>query len=206
MKRKLRIAIQNKGRLMEACTEYLKSMGLKFRKNDGELLVPCKNADIEILFVRCSDIPIYVEKNIADFGILGENVLCERRSDLSIVQKLGFGKCSLIIAVPKYSSLKSIEDLEDERIATSYPYTLKKYLRKNKVNASIVEIKGSVELAPSLNLADAVCDITQTGGTLKQNNLRIIDSVLQSEAVLVGGPSVSKQVFENFNSYLTQTI
>ncbi len=206
MKRKLRIAIQKKGRLLEASTEYLKSIGLKFRKNDGELLVPCKNADIEIMFVRCSDIPIYVEKNVADFGILGENILCERQSNLSIMQKLGFGKCSLIIAAPESSFIKTIEDLEGERIATSYPYTLKKYLRKNKVNASIVEIKGSVELAPSLNLADAVCDITQTGGALKQNNLRIIDTVLQSEAVLVGSSSVSEKAFENFNSYLTKTI
>jgi ATP phosphoribosyltransferase len=180
-------------------------MGLEFHKNDGDLLVSCSNADVEILFVRCSDIPIYVEKNVADFGILGENILYERRSELDIVQKLGFGKCSLIIAVPDTSSIENPDDLEDERIATSYPYSVKKYLKKNKVNASIIEIKGSVELAPSLNLADAICDITQTGRTLRNNNLKIIDTVFHSEVVLVGGPTVARKALHNFQSYLIKT-
>jgi ATP phosphoribosyltransferase len=143
--------------------------------------------DIEPLLVRNSDIPVYVNYGIADFGIVGENVLLEQNCKLKIVKKLGFGKCSLIIAAPK-----GVKDLFEERIATSYPNTLRKYLRKKKINASIIKINGSVEICPALGLCDAVCDITQTGKTLKENKLKIIEKVLDSQAVLIKSPNNEK--------------
>lgn len=176
----LRIAIQNKGRLRKPSIDYLKSLGLKFKTNEKALILPCKNADIEILFVRNGDVPIYVEKGAADFGIVGKNVLEEGQFNFDLTKNLGFGICSLVVAAPK-----GIENLEEERIATSYPCSLKEYLKKKSINASIVEIRGSVEIAPALNLADAICDITQSGKTLQKNNLKILDSVFDSEACLI---------------------
>lgn len=185
----LRIAIQGKGRLQKPSEKFLKSLGLKFKNKGRRLIVPCTNKEAEILYVRNGDIPEYVANEAADFGIVGENVLREKNKTFEIVQKLGFGACSLVIAVPKKSKISKIADLEGERIATSYPNTLKKYLKKNKVNASVIEIKGSVEIAPSLDLADAICDLSQTGRTLQENNLRVIATVLESQAVLICAPS-----------------
>ena len=181
MKNKMRIAIQNKGRLMDESVKFLKGSGLKFELNGRQLLIKCEERAVEILFVRCKDIPTYLEQGVADFGIVGENVLYEQGSDLEILESLGFGKCSLVIAAPE-----GIEDLDGERIATSYPNSLKRYLKKKGVNASVVEIGGSVEAAPTLGLADAICDITQSGRTLKENGLRVVDKILDSEAVLIG--------------------
>jgi len=124
-----------------------------------------------------------VNSGVADFGIVGENVLIEQECRLPVIKKLGFGKCSLIIAAPEM-----LKDLSEERIATSYPNTLKKYLRKNRINASIIKINGSVEICPGLGLSDAVCDITQTGQTLKENNLKVVEKILDSQAVLVSSP------------------
>ncbi|MFA6917898.1 MAG: ATP phosphoribosyltransferase [Candidatus Gracilibacteria bacterium] len=200
--KKIRIAIQNNGRLSEASLDFLRKLGLKFRKNNRQLIVPCKNVNVEFLNVRNGDIPEYVSQNVADFGIVGENVLIERESNLKIERKLGFGECSLIIAVPKKSLIKSVNDLQEERIATSYPRTLKKFLSENKINASIIDIRGSVEIAPSLNLADAICDITQTGTTLGKNKLRIIAKIFDSQAVVVGNFCPNKQKWNDFVNYL----
>lgn len=202
LKKKIRIAVQNNGRLMSPSLNFLKTLGLKFRKSNRKLIVPCKNAEVEFLYVRNGDIPEYVSQNVADFGIVGQNVLIERRSNLKIEKSLGFGKCSLVIAVPKKSFIKNITDLNYERIATSYPRTLRDFLSKNRINASVVDIRGSVEIAPSLNLADAVCDITQTGTSLKQNGLRIIANIFDSEAVVVRGLSASGLKWEEFENYL----
>lgn len=177
---KFKIAIQNKGRLCGPSLEFLRSVGLKFDVQNG-IILKCKNADVEILFVRNSDIPTYVQQAVADFGIVGSNVIYEGQYQLPILQNLGFGKCSLVIAAPEGN-----ENLDGERIATSYPNSLKLYLKKNGINASIIKIGGSVEAAPSLGLADAVCDITQSGNTLQENNLKILDKILDSEAVLIG--------------------
>ena len=204
-KRKVRIAVQNNGRLMEPSLNFLKTLGLKFRKNSRKLIVPCKNAEVEFLYVRNGDIPEYVSQNVADFGIVGRNVLIERRSNLKIEKSLGFGRCSLIIAVPKGSPIKNINDLNDERIATSYPRTLRNFLSDNRINASIVDIRGSVEIAPSLNLADAICDITQTGDSLRQNGLKVIASIFDSEAVIVRSFSVSGLKWEDFENYLKKS-
>jgi len=153
---------------------------------------------VETLLVRNSDIPVYVECGVADFGIVGKNVLFELECRLPVIAKLGFGKCSLVIAAPK-----KIKDLSEERIATSYPNTLKKYLRKNGINASITKINGSVEICPKLGLCDAICDITQTGKTLKENNLTVIEKIMDSQAVLISSPFVSKEQAKNFEKLIT---
>jgi len=170
---------------MEPSLDFLKSCGLSFKNNGRDLISRCSNADVEFLYVRNGDIPVYTEQAVADFGIVGENVLIERKSKLKIVKRLGFAKCSLVIAVPDGSTINDLSDLEGERIATSYPNTLKSFLMKNGVKASVIDIRGSVEIAPSLNLADAVCDITQTGSSLKENKLRVIAKIFDSEAVVV---------------------
>jgi len=201
--KKIRIALQKRGRLQKPSLDFLKSLGLNFKPDGTKLIGPCLNADIEILYVRNSDIPQYVKYGVADYGIVGENVLVEKKSRLKIVKRLGFGKCKLVIAVPKKSDIKNVGDLSEERVATSYLNTLKGYLKEKGVNASMVEINGSVEICPFLNLSDAICDITQTGKTLKENNLRIMEKIMDSEAVLVRSPFLNKEIVENFEKLLT---
>lgn len=183
--KKIRVALQNKGRLMEPSLDYLRECGLEFKGNGRSLLVPCKNADIELIFVRNSDIPEYVRYNVADYGIVGQNVLMEKVGQFETVQQLGFGKCELVIAVPEKSPFKRLKELDHERIASSYPRTLKAALKKQGVSASIIEIQGSVEICPALGLSDAVFDITQTGNTLRENGLKIIEKIADSQAVLI---------------------
>lgn len=193
MRAKYRIAVQNKGRLMEPSLSFIREKGVLFNYKEKSLQVKCSNADLEILFVRCSDIPTYLDQDVVDFAIIGRNVILEQASQFELLEELGFGACKLVMAVPRDSEIKELSDLEGARIATSYPSTLKKYLSARGINAAIVEIKGSVELAPSLNLADAICDITQTGRTLAENGLEILDTVFESEAVLV---AKNKQLYE----------
>lgn len=202
LSKKIRIAVQNNGRLSEASLSFLTKIGLKFRKANRQLITPCSNSNVEILYVRNADIPEYVSQNVADFGIVGENVLIERESKLKIEQKLGFGECSLIIAVPQNSFIKTIQDLQEERIATSYPRTLKRFLSQNGISASIVDISGSVEIAPSLNLADAICDITQSGSTLKKNKLKIIAKIFDSRATVVSNSSLNQSKWGDFERSL----
>lgn len=154
---------------------------------------------VETILVRNSDIPVYVGSGVADFGIVGENILFEQECRLPVITKLGFGKCSLVIAAPK-----KIKDLSEERIATSYPNTLKKYLKQNKINASIIKINGSVEICPGLGLCDAICDITQSGRTLKENRLKVIEKIMDSEAVLISSPNLSQDKRTKFEKLLTQ--
>ncbi|PIZ71444.1 ATP phosphoribosyltransferase [Candidatus Peregrinibacteria bacterium CG_4_10_14_0_2_um_filter_43_11] len=181
----MRIAIQNKGRLSELSIAFLRSSGLSFQPNGRSLITRCDNEDVEILYLRSADIPEYVRRGVADFGIVGRNVLEEKEIDLPILRSLDFGQCRLVIAVPQKSSIQSIQDLEGERIATSYPNTLSCYLKKQGVSASIIPLRGSVEAAPALDLADAICDLVQTGKTLKDNGLTPLVTVLESEAVLI---------------------
>ena len=196
----IRIAIQKEGRLRNPSLEYLESLGLQFPKQNGRtLVVPCKNADAEILYVRHSDVPQYVQNGAADFAIVGGNVLYEKDFKIREVENLNFGKCSLVIAVPLDSSIQKIQDLEGERIATSYPNSLRKFLQKQKINAAIIEIRGSVEVAPALGLADAICDLTQTGNTLKENSLKTIETLFDSMAVFIESPfeNIRKDEFIN---------
>jgi len=191
-KNKIRIAVQKGGRLKGPSLEFLKSIGLEFESKDVGLISECLNANAEIIYVRNCDIPQYVKYGVADYGIVGENILIEQKSKLKVEKKLGFGKCRLVIAVPERSRIRRIQDLREERIATSYPNTLKEFLRRNGINASMIGINGSVEICPFLNLSDAVCDITQTGQTLKENNLKIITEIMDSEAVLISNTSLKQ--------------
>lgn len=189
----IRIAIQKSGRLREDSRKFLATCGVKITKQDEKVfVVPCNDGEIEILFVRYGDIPQYVESGAADYGIVGENILYEENVKVHVVRKLGFGFCKLIIASPVKSNINSVEDLEGERIATSYPNSLRKFLRKNGLSAAIVKIQGAVEAAPVIGLADAVCDITQSGTTLKANNLKIIAEIIESQAVLIESPIKTK--------------
>ncbi len=203
----IRIAIQKEGRLRNPSLEYLESLGLQFPKQKGRtFVVPCKNADAEILYVRHSDIPQYVQSGAADFAIVGGNVLYEKNFKIKEVEKLNFGKCSLVIAVPLDSSIQKIQNLEGERIATSYPNSLRKFLQKQKINAAIIEIKGSVEVAPALGLADAICDLTQTGNTLKENSLKPIETLFDSMAVFIESPFESIQKNKFIKKFITTAI
>jgi len=182
----LKIAIQKSGRLNEKSVEILKNCGLSFENYKSSLISSVSNFPLEILFLRDDDIPEYVQDGIADLGIVGENVITESGADVTYLQKLGFGKCTLKIALPNNSNVTEISQLEGLAIATSYPVILEKYLKENNVNAQIRTISGSVEIGPGLGLSDAICDIVSTGGTLKSNGLKPFAEVMKSEAVMIG--------------------
>ncbi|MDO8552095.1 MAG: ATP phosphoribosyltransferase [bacterium] len=183
-----RIAIQKSGRLHKASMDFLTSRGLKFPPNERSLILPCENYDIDLLYLRDDDIPEYVRSGVADFGIVGENVIAEKGVELPVIEKLDFGRCRLVIAAPSDSRIKAPKDLEGKRIATSYPKLLSKFLSANGIEASIVQISGSTEITPELDLADAICDIVQTGSTLKAHDLVQICDIMESQAVLVESP------------------
>lgn len=182
----LKIAIQKSGRLNEKSVELLKNCGLSFENYKSSLISNVSNFPLEILFLRDDDIPEYVQDGIADLGIVGENVISETGVDVSFLQMLGFGKCTLKLAVQTHSTIATIADLNGKSIATSYPVILKNYLNQNNINAEIRTISGSVEIAPGLGLSDAIFDIVSTGGTLKSNGLKPFAEVMKSEAVLIG--------------------
>jgi ATP phosphoribosyltransferase len=182
----LKIAIQKSGRLNEKSVELLKNCGLNFENYKSSLISPVSNFPLEILFLRDDDIPEYVQDGIADLGIVGENVIQETEVKVSYLQKLGFGKCSLKIAVPNNTGINDVTDLNGKSIATTYPVILKKHLQQLGITADIRTISGSVEISPGLGLADAICDLVSTGGTLKSNGLKPFADVMSSEAVLIG--------------------
>lgn len=183
----LKIAIQKSGRLNEKSVEILKNCGLSFENYKSSLITSVSNFPLEILFLRDDDIPEYVQDGIADLGIVGENVITEAGAKVTYLQKLGFGRCTLKIAVPSHSKISEIQQLEGQAIATSYPTILQNYLEENNVkNVQIRTISGSVEIGPGLGLSDAICDIVSTGGTLKNNGLKPFAEVMKSEAVLIG--------------------
>lgn len=182
----LKIAIQKSGRLNEKSVQLLKNCGLNFENYKSSLITTVSNFSLEILFLRDDDIPEYVQDGIADLGIVGENVINETEADVTYLQRLGFGKCTLKIAIPNHSEARQLQDLEGKAIATSYPVILKKFLDKNGIQADIRTISGSVEISPGLGLSDAICDIVSTGGTLRSNGLKPFADVLSSEAILIG--------------------
>jgi len=182
----LKIAIQKSGRLNEKSVELLEHCGLSFENYKSSLISPVSNFPLEILFLRDDDIPEYVQDGIADLGIVGENVINETEVEVSYLQKLGFGKCSLKIAVPNNNTIQQLIHLNGKAIATTYPVILGKFLKKNNIQADIRTISGSVEISPGLGLSDAICDLVSTGGTLKSNGLIAFADVMSSEAVLIG--------------------
>ncbi len=182
----LKIAIQKSGRLNEKSVELLRNCGLDFDNYKSSLISPVANFPLEILFLRDDDIPEYVQDGIADLGIAGENIIEETEVSVSYLQKLGFGRCSLKIAVPNYTNYQNMQELNGKSIATTYPVILSKFLQKENVQADIRTISGSVEISPGLGLSDAICDLVSTGGTLKSNGLKPFADVMSSEAVLIG--------------------
>jgi len=188
----LRLAIQKKGRLADNSLELLKSAGIRIDNYSQQLLIKAQNFDLELLCIRDDDIPEYVQDGIADIGIVGENVILESGKQLKTIEKLGFGKCRMSIAVPKAKDFNSISDLEGKNIATTYPKILNNYLTENKINAKVHYISGSVEITPNINLADAIFDIVSTGSTLISNGLKEVETVLKSEAVLISNNNLSE--------------
>lgn len=182
----LKIAIQKSGRLNDKSVELLKNCGLSFENYKSSLISTVSNFPLEILFLRDDDIPEYVQDGIADLGIVGENGIEETLVQVDYLQRLGFGKCSLQIAIPNNSSIQNLQDLNGKAIATSYPNILGKYLQSNQITADVRTISGSVEIAPGLGLSDAIFDIVSTGGTLKSNGLKSFAEVMTSEAILIG--------------------
>lgn len=193
MKTKLKIAVQKSGRLNEGSIKLLKECGIELDNALNKLKITSLNFPLEVFFLRDDDICQYIEDGVADVGIVGENVMLEKNKEVKLVKKLGFGKCRLSIAVPKNQKYKSIADLENKRIATSYVNILKNYLRKNKINAEIHEISGSVEITTSIGLADAICDLVSSGSTLFTNGLKEFETILNSEAVMISGKSLTAE-------------
>ncbi|MDQ3110682.1 MAG: ATP phosphoribosyltransferase [Bacteroidota bacterium] len=193
---KLKIAIQKSGRLNEDSIRLLKECGIVFNTGINKLKAEAFNFPIEVFFLRDDDIPEYVAEGVADIGIVGENVMLEANSDVKIIERLGFGKCRLSIAVPKGDKYKSLEDLQGKRIATTYKNVLRKFLKKEKIEAEIHEISGSVEIAPGIGLADAICDLVSSGSTLFMNGLKEVETILQSEAVLVSNKNLDEKQLE----------
>lgn len=188
----LRIAIQKSGRLQEDSLKLLKESGLSFSNGKDQLKTQATNFPVELLFLRDDDIPQYVEDQVADAGIVGENVMIEKQKKNKLVKRLDFAKCRLSIAIPRSETYQGIGSLAGKNIATSYPNIVKQFLAKNNIEAGIHEISGSVEIAPGIGLADAICDIVSTGSTLLGNGLKEVEVVLKSEAILIAAPELER--------------
>lgn len=188
---KLKIAVQKSGRLNEESMQILKNIGISIDNGKDQLKASARNFPLEVFYLRNGDIPQYLRDGVVDIAIIGENVLIEKGEDLPIVERLGFSKCKVSIAVPKSSKAKSLKDLQGKRIATSYPNTVNQFLVKNNITADLHVINGSVEIAPNIGLADAICDIVSSGSTLFKNGLKEIEVLLNSEAVLAVSPQIS---------------
>ena len=183
-KMNLKLAIQKSGRLHDDSIRLLKECGISIANGANRLKATAANFPLDVYFLRDDDIPQYVEDGVADIGVVGENVVYEKQKDVIVTEPLGFGKCRLSMAVPKGTAY-SVQGLQGKRIATSYPVLVQKFLDENKVTAEIHEISGSVEIAPGIGLADAICDLVSSGSTLLTNGLVETDIILQSQAVLI---------------------
>lgn len=184
MKKKLHIAVQKSGRLHDESLKLLNDCGISIDNGKDQLKAAARNFPIEIFYLRNGDIPQYLRDGVVDITIIGENLLVEKGNDISIKEKLGFSKCRVSIAIPKEDTYKSIESLTGKKIATSYPNTVKGFLAEKGIDAELHIINGSVEIAPNIGLSDAVCDIVSSGSTLFKNNLKEVEVLFKSEAVL----------------------
>ncbi|HAS18714.1 MAG TPA: ATP phosphoribosyltransferase [Flavobacteriaceae bacterium] len=192
----VRIAIQKSGRLNEDSLNLLKSCGISIDNGKDQLKAEARNFPMEVFYLRNGDIPQYMRDGVVDLAILGENLLVEKGEDLKIIEQLGFSKCRVSIAVPKNTRFRGVEDLAGKRIATSYPNTVNAFLEANQITADLHIINGSVEIAPNIGLADAICDIVSSGSTLFKNNLKEVIEIARSQAVLVQAPKVSDETKE----------
>jgi ATP phosphoribosyltransferase len=190
---KLKIAIQKTGRLSENSRKLLEECGIKIPNGSNALKSKAENFPIEVLYLRDDDIPQYVEQQVADIGILGENIVFEKNKDVVMLEQLGFAHCRLSLAIPQKEAFAGPEYFVNKRIATSYPKLLGDYLSRNNITAQIEEISGSVEIAPGIGLADAVCDIVSSGSTLMTNGLREVVTILKSQAVIISNKELDKE-------------
>ena len=197
---KLRIAIQKAGRLNEDSLEILKNCGVSIDNGKDQLKASARNFPLEVFYLRNGDIPQYLRDGVVDVAIIGENVLIEKGGDIEIAEKLGFSRCRVSLAIPKGTKYNSVQDFQGKRIATSYPNTVRNYLKEKGVEADLHIITGSVEIAPNIGLADAICDIVSSGSTLFKNNLKEVEVMLTSEAVL----AVSKRISEERRAILSK--
>jgi|TARA_B110000902_G_scaffold110914_1_gene130875 ATP phosphoribosyltransferase len=189
----LRIAVQKSGRLNEDSMRILKDIGISIDNGKDQLKAAARNFPVEVFYLRNGDIPQYLKDGVVDAAIIGENVLIEKGADINFIERLGFSKCKVSIAVPKESDANSLKDLDGKRIATSYPETVKKFLKEQNIDAQLHTISGSVEIAPNIGLADGICDIVSSGSTLFKNGLKEIEVLLKSEAVLAVSPKISDE-------------
>lgn len=190
---KLKLAIQKNGRLSEKSLKLLEECGIKISNGTRKLKAVSSNFPLEILFLRDDDIPQYVEQGVADIGIIGLNEVLEQKKNINLVQKLGFAQCKLSLAIPKEETYSGIQYFENKKVATSYPEILSNYFQKNNINAQIEKIGGSVEIAPGIGLSDGIFDIISTGSTLLTNGLKEVETVLESEAVLISNENLSNK-------------
>jgi ATP phosphoribosyltransferase len=198
----LKIAIQKSGRLNENSRRLLEECGIKFSNGTSVLKTKAVNFPVEILFLRDDDIPQYVEQMAADIGILGENMVFEKNKDVKVLEKLGFALCRLSLAIPKEDTYTGPGYFNNKKVATSYPKLLSDYFRNNRIKAEIEEISGSVEIAPGIGLADAVCDIVSSGSTLLTNGLKEVTTILKSQAVIIGNNKLSSEKKKILNKLL----
>ena len=199
---KLKIAIQKSGRLSEKSLELLKECGIKIPDFKSKLKNSATNFPLEILFLRDDDIPKYVEQGIVDIGIIGENEVLEQGKNVDLVRKLGFANCRLSLAIPKDLDYSGLSFFQGKKIATSYPTIVQNYFTKNDITTEIVEISGSVEIAPSIGLADTIADLVSSGSTLLHNGLKEVEQVLTSEAVIISSQKLSEDISIILESFL----
>ena len=195
----IRLAIQKSGRLNQDSLKLLKDCGISIDNGKDQLKAASRNFPMEVFFLRNSDIPQYLRDGVVDLAIVGENLLIEKGINLKVVEELGFSNCRISIAIPKGIDFRGIEDLNNKRIATSYPNTVNAFLEKNKIRADLHIINGSVEIAPNIGLADAICDIVSSGSTLFKNNLKEVVKISNSQAVLVQGSSLNSEKIKLIN-------
>ncbi|MFH7015683.1 ATP phosphoribosyltransferase [Flavobacterium sp. FlaQc-47] len=196
----LKIAIQKSGRLNEDSIQILRDCGISINNGNDQLKAEASNFPLEVLYLRNSDIPQYLIDGVVDLAIVGDNLLVEKGKHIEVIQKLGFSKCKVSVAVPKTFEYNSIQDLAGLRIATSYPNTVTEYFNSFGLKVDIHQISGSVEIAPNIGLADAIVDIVSSGSTLFKNNLREVEVILKSEAVLAVSPKVSPEIQKHIDT------
>ena len=198
----LRIAVQSKGRLYEDTMDLLKETGIKINSARRTLLVQSSNFPIEVLYMRDDDIPECVASGIADIGIVGENEFVERGKDANVVKRLGFSKCRLSLAIPEAEDYNGVKWFDGKKIATSYPNILKKYAQEQGINIEVHVIQGSVEIAPGIGLSDGIFDIVSSGSTLVSNKLREVETVMKSEALLIGNKELTPEKQATLDEFL----
>lgn len=189
---KLKIAVQKAGRLHDDSMQILKEVGISIDNGKDQLKASAKNFPLEVFYLRNSDIPQYLKDGVVDAAIIGENILVEKGKEITIIEKLGFSSCKVSVAVPKSFKYSGVQDLQGKQIATSYPNTVSEFLKKHNIEANLHIINGSVEIAPNIGLADAIVDIVSSGSTLFKNNLKEVEVILRSEAVLAASPIISE--------------